>query len=70
MRKSEKPTFQLPKVSRLPTTLPRHRPDFRTGLNFFVSVTGSAFSEVRKSESESAFFLLSKQALLVPETKI
>ena len=34
MRKSEKPTFQLPKVSRLPTKLPRHRPDFRTGLRF------------------------------------
>ena len=34
MRKSEKTTFQWPKVSRLLTTLPRHRPDFRTGLRF------------------------------------
>ena len=32
MRKGEKTTFQWPKVSRLPTMLPRHRPDFRTGL--------------------------------------
>ena len=42
---------------------------FQNRSQFFVSGTGSAFSEVRKS-SESAFFLLSKQALLVPETKI
>ena len=35
----------------------------------FVSGTGSDFSEVKKS-SESGFFLLSKRALLVPETKI
>ena len=32
MRNSEKSTFKWPKVSRLPTTLPRHRPDFRAGL--------------------------------------
>ena len=34
MRKGEKTTFQWPKVSRLLTTLPRHRPDIRTGLRF------------------------------------
>ena len=34
IRKSEKTTFQSPKVSRLLTTLPRHRADFRTGLRF------------------------------------
>ena len=34
MRKSEKTTSQWPKVSRLLTTLPRHRPDIRTGLRF------------------------------------
>ena len=34
MRKSEKTTFQWPKVSRLLTTLPRHRADIRTGLRF------------------------------------
>ena len=43
---------------------------FQNNSHIFVSGTGSAFSEVRKSESVSAFFLLSKQALLVPETKI
>ena len=34
MRKSEKTTFQWPKVSKLLITLPRHKPDFRTGLRF------------------------------------
>ena len=34
MRKSEKTTFQWPKVSKLLTTLPRHRPHIRTGLRF------------------------------------
>ena len=35
MRKRENTTFQWPKVSRLLTTLPRCRPDFRTGLRFW-----------------------------------
>ena len=35
MRKSEKTTFQWPKVSKLLTTLPRHRANIRTGLRFF-----------------------------------
>ena len=34
MRKHEYTIFQWSKVSRLLTTLPRHRPDFRTGLRF------------------------------------
>ena len=34
MRKSEKTTFRRAKVSKLLTTLPCHRPDFRTGLRF------------------------------------
>ena len=34
MRKSEKTTFQWPKVSKSLTTLPRHRAYIRTGLRF------------------------------------
>ena len=34
MRKSKKTTFQWTKVSRLRTTVPRHRADNRTGLRF------------------------------------
>ena len=34
MRKSEKTTFQWPKVSKSLTTLPRHRANIRTGLRF------------------------------------
>ena len=34
LRKSQKTTFRWPEVSRFLTMLPRHRPDFRTGLRF------------------------------------
>ena len=34
MRKSEKTTFQWPKVSKLLTMVPRHRANIRTGLRF------------------------------------
>ena len=47
MRKSEKTTFQWAKVSRLLTTLPRHRADFRTFLRFQISDQSETFQTIR-----------------------
>ena len=69
MRKGEKTTFQWPKVSRLLTTLPCHRPDFSTGLRFLFrtpevpSLEGGKAVKVALSHSQ-------KRALLLPKTKI
>ena len=49
MRKSEKTTFQWPKVSRLLTMWPRHRPDFRTVLRFLFWAPEVPVLRVRKS---------------------
>ena len=49
MRKSEKTAFQWPKVSRLLTMLPRHRPDFRTGPIFSFQAPEVPVLKVRKS---------------------
>ena len=49
MRKSEKTTSQWPKVSRFLIMLPRHRPDFRTGLIFSFWAPEVPVLRVRKS---------------------
>ena len=49
MRKSKNTTLQWPKVSRLPTTVPRHRPDFRTGFRFSFWEPEVPVLRVRKS---------------------
>ena len=49
MAKSEKTTFQWPKVRRLLITLPRHTPDFRTGLRFSFQALEVPVLRVRKS---------------------
>ena len=43
MGKSKKTTFQWPKVSKLLTTLPRHRADIRTGLRFLFRAPEATF---------------------------
>ena len=48
MRKSEKTTFQWPKVIKLLTTIPCHRPDFRTGLRFSFWAPEVTILRVRK----------------------
>ena len=68
MRKSEKTTFQWPKVSKLLTTLPRHRPDFRTGLRF--SFWAPEVTVLSEKKPLSLLFLTSKKALPEPEIKI
>ena len=64
MRKSEKTSFQGPKVSKLLTTLPRHRADIRTGLSFLFRAPEVTFMEWGKAVK--VVFSLSKGALLVP----
>ena len=65
----KKNTFQWPKVSRLFTTLTRHRPNFRTGLKFSFWATEVSFFASEKKPL-SLLFLLPEEALPVPETKI
>ena len=48
MRKSEKTTFQWPKVIKLLITIPCHRPDFRTGLRFSFWAPEVTILRVRK----------------------
>ena len=57
MRKSEKTTFQWPKVSRLLITLPRHRHDFRTCLRFLFPAPVVPFLKWLKAV-KVAFFSL------------
>ena len=68
MRKGEKTTFQWPKVSRLFTTLPRHRPYFGTGLIFLVRAPEVPILRVRKSHFHY-FSSLQKSQFPCPKLK-
>ena len=67
MRKSEKTTFQWPKVSKWLTTLPRHRANIRTGLRFLFRAPEVTFLKWRKavkvafSHSQNGHFWCPKQ---------
>ena len=68
MRKSEKTTFQSPKVSKLLITLPRHKPDFRTGLRFSFWAPEVPILKVRKSHFH-CFSSLQKSHFWCPKLK-
>ena len=68
MRKSEKTTFQWPKVSKLLTTLPRHRADIRTGLRFLFRAPEVPVLRVRKSHFY-CFSSLQKSHFRCPKQK-
>ena len=68
MRKSEKTTLQWPKVSKLLTTLPRHRADIRTGLRFLFRAPEMPILRVRKSHFY-CFSSLQKSHFRCPKRK-
>ena len=68
MRKSKKTTFQWPKVSKLLTTLPRHRADIRTGLRFSFWAPEVTVLRVRKSHFH-CFSSLQKRPFRCPKRK-
>ena len=68
MRKSKKTTFQRAKVSRILTTLLRHRPDFRTGLRFSFRAPEVPVLRVRKSHFY-CFSSLQKSHFRCPKQK-
>ena len=68
MRKSEKTTFQWPKVSKLLTTLPRHRANIKTGLRFLFRAPEVPVLRVRKSHFR-CFSSLQKRHFRCPKRK-
>ena len=68
MRKSEKTTFQWLKVSKLLTTLPRHRADIRTCLRFLFRAPEVPVLRVRKSHFY-CFSSLQKSHFRCPKQK-
>ena len=64
MRKSEKTTFQWPKVIKLLITIPCHRPDFRTGLIFSFWAPEVTILRVRKGHFH-CFSSLQKRLIVI-----